>query len=694
MTNIMKHHILLIVIALIMGIAMRVEAKPVDKISSANLATRILNKAVLDVTPEQFTGCYLYVGADGKGFVLLAADDRVRPVLAYSMNGEWPMESDNQASVQLPAHVAAWINGYQREMASVIEAGAAPSEKVKEEWKRWETAVSQGKNTTSVAPLLTSRWSQNPPYNNHCPYDAASSSHAVTGCVATAMSQVMRYWQWPEVGYSSHSYTWSSYGTISANFDSTYYHWDLMPDTLSFANSSEEIDAVATLMYHAGVAVEMMYSPNGSGAYSFSTGELDFPSAENALKTYFRYNPMLVSHHKGEYSDTEWDAMMRAELDAGRPVLYGAAEPYMRSGHAFVIDGYDNMGMFHVNWGWGGRLDAWYTIDSLAPGAGSLGGTPYYRFTGTADALFEVYPYTNPSNTPSTVSLVSNNTSLGTVTGSGVYQPYDTVNVEAQAAEGCRYLRMASGNHNIPFSFLALGQDYIDTAIFERITGNVVGYCYDTYAEDQPYSEAGVLEWGIRIPAVMRQGEKLSAVQLYYLAPGDHTVSIYEGENLDGANPVYIKNFTLSGGQQGWRTLELDSALTFDPDQTIWITICYVATSVWDSPVAASTYCGNPDGSWYRFSSSCTSWGIYHPIGGYYTWMLRAVLGDNVGVNDIDEEPIRVYSRDGRIVVEGSAEKIQVFDMAGRNLRNESLPTGVYLVKVGNHSVRKVMVVR
>lgn len=689
----MKHHFLFLVIALIMGLAIRVEAKPVDKTTTANLATRILNKAVVDATPEQFTGCHLYVGADGKGFVLLAADDRVRPVLAYSLNGEWPMESDNHASAQLPAHVVAWINGYQREMASVIEAGAAPSEKVKEEWKRWETGVSQGKNTTSVAPLLTSRWSQNPPYNNHCPYDAASSTHAVTGCVATAMSQVMRYWQWPEVGYSSHSYTWSSYGALSANFDSTYYHWSLMPDTLTSANSSEEIDAVATLVYHAGVAVEMMYSPSGSGAYSFSTGELDFPSAENALKTYFRYNPMLVSHHKGEYSDTEWDAMMRAELDAGRPVLYGAAEPYMRSGHAFVIDGYDNMGMFHVNWGWGGRLDAWYTIDSLAPGAGSLGGTPYYRFTGTADALFEVYPYTNPSNTPSTVNLVSNNTSLGTVTGSGVYQPYDTVNVEAQAAEGCRYLRMASGNHNMPFSFLALGQNYTDTAIFERITGNVVGYCYDTYAEDQPYGEAGVLEWGIRIPAVMRQGEKLSAVQLYYLASGDHIITIYEGDDINSANAVYAKIFTLSGAQ-GWRTLELDSALTFAPDQTIWITVCYIATSVWDSPVAASTYCGNPDGSWYRFSASCSSWGIYHPIGGYYTWMLRAVLGDNVGVNDIAEEPIRVYSRDGRIVVEGSAEKFQVFDMAGRNLRNESLPTGVYLVKVGNHSVRKVMVVR
>ena len=689
----MKRHILLLVIALIMGLAVRVEAKSVDKTTTANLATRVLNKAVVDATPEQFTGCRLYVGADGKGFVLLAADDRVRPVLAYSLNGEWPTETNGEASAQLPAHIAAWINGYQLEIASVVEASIVPSEKVKNEWQRWSKGIPQSKNTAMVAPLLTSRWSQNPPYNNYCPYDAAQSAHGAVGCVATAMSQIMRYWQWPEIGYGSHSYTWANYGTLSANFDSTYYHWNLMPDSLSNTSSSAEIDAVATLMYHAGVAVNMMYSPDGSGAYTSSTGEFDFPCAENALKTYFRYNPMLIGHHKGEYSDTEWDAMMRAELDAGRPVLYGAAEPYMRSGHAFVIDGYDNMGMFHVNWGWGGRLDAWYTIDSLAPGAGSLGGTPYYRFTGTADALFEVYPYTNPTSNPSTVSIVSNNSSLGTVTGSGTYQPYDTVHVVMQAAEGCRYLRMASGNHNIPFSFLALGQDYTDTAIFERITGNVVGYCYDTYVEDQPYSEGGVLEWGIRIPAIMRQGEKLSAVQLYYITPGDHIITIYEGDDINSANAVYANIFTLSGGQ-GWRTLELDSALTFAPDQTIWITVCYIATSIWDSPVTASHYCGNPDGSWYRFSGTSNSWNIYHPIGGYYTWMIRAVLGDYVGIDNTAEEAIRIFARDGRIVVEGSSDEIQVFDMAGRSLRNESLPTGVYLVKVGNRSVRKVMVIR
>lgn len=689
----MKRHILLLVIALIMGLTMRVEAKSVDKSTTANLAARVLNKAVVDATPEQFTGCRLYVGADGKGFVLLAADDRVRPVLAYSLNGEWPTEANNDASTQLPAHITAWINGYQREIASVVEAGITPSEKVKNEWQRWSKGIPQSKNTAMVEPLLTSRWSQNPPYNNHCPYDAAYSARAVTGCVATAMAQIMRYWQWPEVGYSSHSYTWANYGTLSANFDSTYYQWSLMPDTLSNASSSAEINAVATLMYHAGVAVEMMYSPEGSGAYTFSTGEFDFPCAENALKTYFRYNPMLVSHHKNEYNETEWDAMVRAELDAGRPVFYGAAEPYIRSGHAFVIDGYDNMGMFHVNWGWGGRLDAWYTIDSLAPGAGSLGGAPQYCFTGVADALFGLYPASEPTGEASTVSMVSNNTSLGTVSGSGTYQPYDTVNIEVQAAEGCRYVRMASGQHSIPFSFLAMGQDYADTAIFERITGNIVGYCTDRFVEDQPYGEGGVLEWGIRIPAVMRQGETLSAVQLYYLAPGDHYVSIYEGETLDGVNPVYVKTFSLSGGQ-GWRTLELDSALSFAPDQTIWITICFIDPTRWASPIAASSYCGNPDGSWYRFSGSSNEWDIYHPIGGYYTWMLRAVLGDHVGINNIAEEPIRVYARDGRIVVEGSTDEIHVFDMAGRSLRNESLPTGVYLVKVGNRSVKKVMVIR
>ena len=687
------------------GLNAKVEANPVDKATAASLAAQVLNKSVVEATPAQFTGCRLFTGADGKGFVLIADDDRIRPVLAYSPDGTFD-------PADMPDHVAAWIDGYQCEIASVVEAGGSHSRQVAQEWERWSKGTVRG-NSTWVDPLMTSRWRQNPLYNKYCPYDTVYLARSVTGCVATAMAQIMRYWQWPEVGYGSHSYSWSYYGTLSADFGNTYYNWEQMPDTLSNACSDEEIDAVATLMYHAGVAVDMMYHPEGSGAYSAFSGNLDFPCAENAFKTYFRYNPMLQSRHKGAYSDTEWDALMRAELDAGRPVHYGAAEPYIHAGHAFVIDGYDSLGMFHVNWGWGGPFDAWYLIDSLAPGAGSMGGQTYYCFTGVAEAIFGIFPAGMPTGEPSNVSLVSNDPELGTVTGSGVYQTYDTVNVNVLAAEGCRYVAMASGKHVIPFSFLAIGQDYADTVLFERITGDTIGYCYDMYVEDQPYAEGGTLEWGIRIPATMRQEKALSAVQLYYLAEGDHTLNIYEGETLNDATLVYTKTYYLEGWQ-GWRTLALDSPLSFAPGQTVWVTLSFFDPDGWAAPIAGGSYCGNPDGSWYRFSESSNGWDIYHPISGYYTWMVHAVLVDETGIGDYTDGPSTgsgtfAYISDGEIIINDGPSTgsgtLQVIDVTGRivwvgdainRVSTSGMPAGVYVLRLinGNDVKTQKIVVR
>ncbi len=182
-------------------------------------------------------------------------------MLAYSPDGSFDPTA-------MPEHMAYWINGYQREIASVVEAGSSPSRQVAKEWERWNKGTVRD-NSTWVAPLMTSRWKQIPLYNNYCPYDTVFHAHGATGCVATAMAQIMRYWQWPEVGYGCHSYSWSYYGTLSADFGNIYYNWDHMPDTLSNACTNEEIDAVATLMYHAGVAVDMMYHPEGSGAYTW-----------------------------------------------------------------------------------------------------------------------------------------------------------------------------------------------------------------------------------------------------------------------------------------------------------------------------------------------------------------------------------------------------------------------------------------
>lgn len=685
--------IITIVAALVLaaGLTTRMEAKPVDKATAASIAARVLNKTVVDATPVRLDGCFLFTGADGKGFVLLAADDRIRPVLAYSPDGSFDPAA-------MPEHVAAWIDGYRQEIASVKEVTTSPLPKVAKEWERWSKGFPQGR-TTWVDPLMTSRWYQLAPYNNHCPYDPDSLTYCPTGCVATAMGQIMRYWHWPEVGYGSHSYDWAPYGTLSADFGNTYYDWDHMPDTLSNACTDEEIDAVATLMYHAGVAVSMMYTPVGSGSYSYSAGGLEYPCAENALKTYFRYNPMLYSLHKGAHSDAEWDSLVRDELDAGRPVYYSAIDPY-NGGHAFVLDGYDSIGMFHVNWGWAGRYDAWYLIDSLAPGAGSMGGDPLLCFNSKAVALFGVCPASMPTSEPSTVSVVSNDPTLGTVTGSGIYQTYDTVNVEVNAAEGCRYVTMATSKRSIPFSFLALGQDYEDTAYFERITGDTISYSYDYNTDRYPYGVYGTIEWGMRIPASMRQGKELTAVQLYYLAEGDYTLNIYEGESLNGNTPVYTKTYYLDG-EQGWRTLELDNILSFAHGQTAWVTFSFNDPTGSAAPLATTSYCGNPDGSWYHFSLWSNSWDVYTNLSVYLTWMIRAVLVDSTGIEDIfgsdSDQGSFAFVSDGNIIVNGEGT-LQMIDMTGRvivlgdainRVCTSGMTSGVYVLRLINGNAVK-----
>jgi len=687
--------IISIIVALVLaaGFSGKMVAKPVDKATAASIAARVLNKTVVDATPVRLDGCFLFTGADGKGFVLMAADDRVRPVLAYSPDGDFDPAA-------MPDHVAAWIEGYQREIASVTEVCSNPSRKVAKEWERWSKGMPQSR-TTWVDPLMTSRWYQTFPYSSHCPYDPDSSVYCPTGCVATAMAQIMRYWHWPEVGYGSYSYE-SNYGILSADFGNTYYNWDHMPDTLSNACTEEEIDAVATLMYHAGVSVSMMYGPEGSGSYSVSSGGIEYPCAENALKTYFRYNPMLYSLRKGAYSDAEWDAMVRDELDASRPVYYTAIAPNA-GGHAFVLDGYDSLGMFHVNWGWAGHYDAWYLIDSLAPGAGSMGGNPICCFNSKACALFGLYPASMPTGEPSNINVVSYDPTLGTVTGSGTYQTYDTVNVEVNAAEGCRYVTMATGKRSIPFSFLALGQDYADTAYFERITGDTIAYSYDYITDHYPFGVTGTIEWGMRIPASMRHAKSLSAVQFYNQAAGDHTVNIYEGETLDGNTPVYTKTYYIEG-KPCWRTLELDSILSFAPEQTVWVTFSFNDPTGMAAPIANTIYCGNPDGAWYHFSLWSDSWDVYSNLSVYLTWMIRAVLVDETGIEDFfvtdgpstpstgsgNDGTFAYIDADGNIIITDGPSTgsgtltLQVVDIMGRQVFSKELSTINYQLSIAN----------
>lgn len=318
---------------------------------------------------------------DGGGFVVVSAEEKVKPVLAYSEKGSF--DADNTAD-----GFGFTIRKYQEEIDYVRKNNIEATADIIKEWKLVETKgrITEAKNK-SVPYLMTSTWNQNYPYNSLCPEDTAGhGGHVYAGCVATAMSQVMNYWGHPAQGSGSYSYepyNWSydviyTYPEQTANFGETYYHFENMPDYLDSLSTEDEIYNIALLQWHCGISVEMMYSPQGSGAYSS-----DVPFAASQFFGY-NYAELLDMWY---YDNEEWAEALKEELDKGRPMYYSGQDDEGRGGHAYVCDGYDENNFFHFNWGWGGRDDAYCAI-------GALNTTKYY-FNTWNEALVDFYPKNN-----------------------------------------------------------------------------------------------------------------------------------------------------------------------------------------------------------------------------------------------------------------------------------------------------------
>ncbi len=304
---------------------------------------------------------YIFNDENDGGFVLVAGDKRVEPILGYSTEGKFD-------TIDMPDNLRYWLKGYEEEINYAIANFEESTQEIAEKWDGYiKNIPTKTRKTIVVGPLVQTKWGQGSPYNNLCPYDYNAGQRAVTGCVATAMAQIMKYWGYPIVGNGSHSYTHSDYGTLSANFANTNYKWSSMPNTLTNSSSSVEKEAVATLMYHCGVAVEMDYSPTESGAYTIATwlqqlmGETD---AVTALNNYFRYT--AEGYERSDYTATSWISLLKNELNNARPILYSGSGN--DGGHAFVCDGYNDNDQFHFNWGWNGQGDGYFLTNALNVG--------------------------------------------------------------------------------------------------------------------------------------------------------------------------------------------------------------------------------------------------------------------------------------------------------------------------------------
>lgn len=302
---------------------------------------------------------YVFNVQGGEGFVVVAGDDRVKPILAYSTSGRFNPQDVSEG-------FAYKLGVFQQEIQYVREHNIVASPDIVDEWKSVLSSghIQKGRSARSVVgPLCQTIWNQNFPYSSQCPEDEeGSGGHVYAGCVATAMGQVMKFHDWPTQGMGSHTYHPDGYDTQVANFGETEYHFELMPLELDSTSTEEEYFYIAQFLHHCGIAVDMQYSGHGSGAYSS-----DVPPA---LRNYFGYscdNDVMLGYWGWNfYTNEEWAQMLKnGGLDEHLPLYYSGADDGGAGGHAYVCDGYDENDYFHFNWGWSGRDDAWCAIGAL-----------------------------------------------------------------------------------------------------------------------------------------------------------------------------------------------------------------------------------------------------------------------------------------------------------------------------------------
>jgi len=364
-----KYQFLLIAIfALTIG---KIYAGPVGAQRAQQLGQRFMNAAkgsqqteiqlVHTAATRGDADYYVFNVGDNNGFVIIAGDDRVKPILAYSTTGCFnPNEVADGFSFTL--------NSFSDEIQYIRENNLEATADIVAEWASVTEngLIKQGRgNRVVVAPLLQTTWHQNFPYNSQCPEDPdGHGGHVWAGCVATAMGQVMKFWNYPERGFFSHSYYPEGYPQQTANFYETEYHFELMPNDIDSLNTEEDYFYIAQLLHHCGVSVEMIYGPDGSGAFSEDVAE--------ALRYYFGYtcDDHITNYGGGfwgpGYSNEEWTQMLKdGGLDEGIPLYYSGQDDSGAGGHAFVCDGYDENDYFHFNWGWSGKDDAWCPVGAL-----------------------------------------------------------------------------------------------------------------------------------------------------------------------------------------------------------------------------------------------------------------------------------------------------------------------------------------
>lgn len=590
-----------------MAFAEHVEASRAQKAAQTFLNNNGVKSAQLtDVTPAAgFTNLYIFNA--NPGFVVMAADDRVQPILGYSFTGTFV--TDN-----MPDNVRWWMQGYDDEIQAAIDHRVSASSETARQWRDLERGEAIPRAEEVVPPLIVTKWNQDEYYNSLCPsVSDGPGGHAYTGCVATAMAQVMKYWEYPSHGIGTHSYIWKGQ-TLTADFGNTTYDWANMTNTYGSSSTSVQKQAVATLMYHCGVSVDMVYggrSTNGSSAAVATVAE--------ALKTFFNYSPDLAHEKKTQYDDAEWKTKVKNELDAHRPMEYGGQDPNGPAGHAFVCDGYNSDDYFHFNWGWSGAYDGYFSLDNLDTGANNQSGQGNGVYTRDQAAVFGIQPSVCAAAVPS--NLVCTMTGLQNITlhwdaaegavSYNVYRnshyvgnstdntyaelaPFGTDDYYVRSVDANGQLSLSSNTVTAVIAFWIPVVDHLEASCANHsaiITWTAPEWCY-------PETPTATLTYGVQTPSnsffswgnngiysvyvghrylvqniSQYDGMRLYSVDFHASNAGLYEICVYQGTAIgESTTPVtLVATCPVTVSTTGWNKVDLSEPLVVDGSQDLWV---------------------------------------------------------------------------------------------------------------------------
>lgn len=630
-------------------------------------ATHAISDARKSVSDKVYY--YIFNDSDG-GFVIVSGDRRAIPVIAYSTESKFD-------TVDMPDNIKTWFSFYDEQLDTLMSMPVSVAALVADEWNTYENNITakMQKGTKAVSKLCNTYWDQGSPYNRYCPYDNNANKRTYTGCTATAMGQIMKYWNYPTSGTGSHTYTHASYGALSANFANETYQWSSMP----LWSPSTSDTTIAKLLYHCGVAVNMNYGPSGSGAQTISSDT----SARVAFSRYFKYQT-VQGYFRSRYADSVWIAMLKTELDLSRPILYTGYSS--TAGHAFVCDGYDANNYFHINWGWSGSSDGYYQISALNPPALGAGGSEG-GFNTNQSALMHIVP-NDTTIAPKTheMKLYSNLYVFPThpAEDGAMTVIVKIANFGNAAFAGSYKMDVLDNNQNYVGTVetknnKSLNPNYYDSLTFQSngVEGMKAGINYVKVY----YKPTGTSTW---LEVGAGQGGYVNLVS-FTVEEGTSDLELYSNINISPSVVTRTANFTtkVTVANFGTKTFEgLVRADIYDIDMNLEQTVnSKTITLPWNRAMQVSFVSQKTDleqGTYYMSFYYQDANGNWQPIDdGNYSNFYEFTIKADVAVeeNEIGNSKIYPNPTTGKIVIDADFEgtaQVELVDLSGRILDRKS----------------------